>query len=165
MFKYQAICDVCGWKFEASMLRKRWDGFMVCEKDWEPRNILDFYRPRSDAHKLPWTRPESSNDGSWTPSVTGITGTYTLSASYIVDVNNVVTYRIVIVPTTATVGTSPTFSLPTGTVSTDRKGVALTSNGTRLGVVTAAATIVSPNFSLGISPQVSLTISGSYTKA
>lgn len=58
---YNAICDVCGWKMDASLLQKRWDGLMVCEKDWEPRNILDFYRPRLDAHLLPFTRPD--NDG------------------------------------------------------------------------------------------------------
>jgi hypothetical protein len=34
---------------------------MVCKADWEPRNILDFYQPANDSHKLPYTRPD--NDG------------------------------------------------------------------------------------------------------
>lgn len=56
-YEYNAECDVCGWKYPASELLQRWDGYMVCKGDWEPRNILDFYEPRSDAHLLPFTRP------------------------------------------------------------------------------------------------------------
>jgi hypothetical protein len=36
-----AICDCCGFKFKHSQLRKRWDGAMVCSKDWEPRHPQD----------------------------------------------------------------------------------------------------------------------------
>lgn len=32
------ICAECGMKFRMSELRKRWDGFLVCRKDWEPRH-------------------------------------------------------------------------------------------------------------------------------
>lgn len=162
---YSAICDVCGFKLKASMLKQRWDGLMVCKEDWEPRNILDFYRPRNDTHRLPWTRPDSSVDGSWTPTLSGITGSPTVTASYIVDVNNVVNYKIVIIPTANSVGTNPTFSLPVGTVATDKHGVAITSMGVRLGTVNAGATIASPNFSLTLSPLLTLTVSGSYIKA
>jgi len=58
-FGYNSICDVCGFKFKASMLRKRWDGFMVCKGDYEMRHPMDFYTTRNDAHLLPWTRPDS----------------------------------------------------------------------------------------------------------
>jgi hypothetical protein len=42
------ICDVCGFKLKASQLRKRWDGLMVCEKDWESRHPQDYVRGRRD---------------------------------------------------------------------------------------------------------------------
>lgn len=57
-FGYNAICDVCGFKFKASMLSKRWDGLMVCRHDYEMRHPMDFYTTRNDTHLLPWTRPE-----------------------------------------------------------------------------------------------------------
>lgn len=57
-YNYNVICDVCGFKFKASMLRKRWDGLMVCKHDFEMRHPMDFYTTRNDAHLLPWTRPD-----------------------------------------------------------------------------------------------------------
>ena len=41
---YNAYCDVCGFKFKASELKDRWDGYKVCEKDYEPRHPQDFVR-------------------------------------------------------------------------------------------------------------------------
>jgi hypothetical protein len=58
-FGYNAICDVCGFKFKASQLSKRWDGMMVCKHDYEVRHSLDFYTTKNDAHLLPWTRSDS----------------------------------------------------------------------------------------------------------
>lgn len=62
-FEYNAICDVCRFVYKNYELRKRWDGLMVCEKDWEPRHELDFYKPRNDTHKLPFTSPDDDNLG------------------------------------------------------------------------------------------------------
>lgn len=59
-FGYNANCDVCGFKHKASQLRKRWDGLMVCVKDFELRHPMDFYTTRNDAHLLPWTRSDSN---------------------------------------------------------------------------------------------------------
>jgi len=56
--KYNTICDVCGFKFKDTDLRKRWDGLMVCERDWEQRHPQELLRPIPDQVKLPWTRPE-----------------------------------------------------------------------------------------------------------
>lgn len=36
---------------------------MVCEKDWEPRHVLDFYKPRNDTHKLSFISPDDTNLG------------------------------------------------------------------------------------------------------
>lgn len=103
-YQYNALCDVCGFKMKASMLRKRWDGFMVCDKDWEPRNILDFYRTRNDAHLLPFTRPDDNGDNQFTPTVTGFSGTYTITG---VEYHNSATgeyyVKYQLVPTSGTV--------------------------------------------------------------
>lgn len=59
-FGYNALCDVCGFKHKAAELKKRWDGLMVCSKDFELRHPMDFYTTRSDVHLLPWTRPDNN---------------------------------------------------------------------------------------------------------
>lgn len=65
--KYQAenqrnaTCDICGFVYKHYELKKRWDGYMVCDKDYETRHPMDFQRvPRTE--KAPeWTRPEPAD--------------------------------------------------------------------------------------------------------
>lgn len=59
--KYNAICDVCGFKFKNTELRQRWDGFMVCKTDWEIRHPQELIRPVPDQRPLPWTRHEPAD--------------------------------------------------------------------------------------------------------
>jgi len=40
------------------MLKKRWDGFMVCSEDWETRHVSDFIKGSKPVPPLPFTRPE-----------------------------------------------------------------------------------------------------------
>ena len=54
---WNATCDMCGKKFKSSMLKKRWDGAMVCPPDWETRHPQDFVRSVPDAQTPPYTRP------------------------------------------------------------------------------------------------------------
>jgi hypothetical protein len=58
---WKAICDSCGRELKASELRKRWDGFMVCAGDWEPRQPQDFVRGVADFQAPPFTRPEPAD--------------------------------------------------------------------------------------------------------
>ena len=55
---WSAICDVCGFKFKASEMRKTWKGLYVCHDDYEPRQPQDFLRARTDKQSVPWARPE-----------------------------------------------------------------------------------------------------------
>ena len=64
-----ADCDVCGRKFKASQLQKRWDGLMCCHQDWEIRQPQDFVRGVADTQIAPWTRPEPAD--SFIPITTG----------------------------------------------------------------------------------------------
>ena len=51
-----AICDVCGFKYKLSELKKRWDNLLVCDFDFETRHPMDFQRiPR------PETTPSGGN--------------------------------------------------------------------------------------------------------
>lgn len=59
---HNAICDVCGWKFKASDLRKRWDNAMVCGEDYEERHPMDFFRGRPDDQSVEWNRPDSEGE-------------------------------------------------------------------------------------------------------
>ena len=51
------ICDVCGIKIKASKSRHRWDGFVVCDKDFEHRHSQDFIKVRQDKITVPFMRP------------------------------------------------------------------------------------------------------------
>lgn len=60
--QWNAICDVCGFKYKSGDLKKRWDGLMCCKEDWEIRQPLDFVRGVPDNQSVPWTRPDSNQD-------------------------------------------------------------------------------------------------------
>jgi hypothetical protein len=56
--QWNTVCDQCGFEFKSGALRKRWDGLMVCQSDWEPRQPQDFVHGVADYQAPPWTRPE-----------------------------------------------------------------------------------------------------------
>lgn len=62
------ICDVCGFKYKRSQLKKRWDGAIVCSEDWEPRHPQDLIKPQAernnhkDARLLPEIRFVGTNE-------------------------------------------------------------------------------------------------------
>lgn len=58
---WNAICQVCGFKFKANQLRKRWDSLMVCKEDWEPRHPQDLIKQPKEDTSVPWTSPERSD--------------------------------------------------------------------------------------------------------
>lgn len=68
-YEYNVICPVCGFEKKNYELQQRWDGLWVCKDDWEPRNILDLYRNRPDAHQLPFTFPDTDADESNAPDI------------------------------------------------------------------------------------------------
>ncbi len=55
---HNAICDVCGFEYKASVLKKRWDGAIVCRKDFELRHPQDLIKPRSERQNVKYARPE-----------------------------------------------------------------------------------------------------------
>ena len=54
---WNALCDVCGQKFKAEELRRRWDGYMCCREDWEERQPQDLIRLPRERQNAPWVRP------------------------------------------------------------------------------------------------------------
>lgn len=58
---WNSVCDVCGFRFKSTDLKKRWDGLMVCKKDWEPRHPQDLIRIRGETAFPSWTRPEPTD--------------------------------------------------------------------------------------------------------
>lgn len=41
---HAAICDRCGFRFQASQLKRMWNGLRVCSEDFETRNTQEFVR-------------------------------------------------------------------------------------------------------------------------
>jgi len=58
---WNAICDLCGFKFKAEELKLRWDGARVCKDDFELRHPADFIKIPSEQAVPPWTRPEPAD--------------------------------------------------------------------------------------------------------
>lgn len=58
---YWVICDVCGKKIKASHAKHRWDGFIVCDKDFEHRHSQDFIKVRQDKITVPFQRPRPAD--------------------------------------------------------------------------------------------------------
>jgi len=59
MGDWNIICDVCGFKYKSSDIRKRWDNLYVCEDDWEPRHPMDFQKGFKDDQSVPFTRTDT----------------------------------------------------------------------------------------------------------
>jgi len=53
---WNALCDVCGHKFKSDQIRKRWDGLMVCDADFEHDHPQKYLRVREDKIAVPWVR-------------------------------------------------------------------------------------------------------------
>ena len=55
------ICDVCGFRVRASETRKRWDGAIVCDQDYETRHPQEMVRGRHDRQIVSNPRPEPTD--------------------------------------------------------------------------------------------------------
>jgi len=58
---WNAICDVCGVKFKNFELKKRWDGLIVCAKDYEQRHISDFFKLKPEVNNVRDPRPQAED--------------------------------------------------------------------------------------------------------
>lgn len=58
---WNIICQVCGRKFKSDEVKKRWDGLIVCNADFENRHILDFIKVREDDPAVPYVSPEATD--------------------------------------------------------------------------------------------------------
>ena len=68
---WNVICDQCGRMFKDSELQLRWDGFMVCSGDWEPRQPQDYVHGVADIQAPKWARPEQTDSFIILPVSTG----------------------------------------------------------------------------------------------
>lgn len=54
--RWNAICDVCGFKFKSDEIKKRWDGLRVCSADFELDHPQKYLRVQEDRSSVPWIR-------------------------------------------------------------------------------------------------------------
>jgi hypothetical protein len=55
---WNAICQRCGFKHKASMMKLEWDGLRVCQECFELRHPADLIQVREDNPATPWASPE-----------------------------------------------------------------------------------------------------------
>ena len=58
---WNAICQICGFKYKSYQLRKRWDGLWVCQEDFETRHPQDLIKIPKEDSSVPWSRPEQAD--------------------------------------------------------------------------------------------------------
>lgn len=51
--QWNIICDVCGVEYKSSQMRKRWDGLVVCNKDFELDHPQKYIKVHSDFVQVP----------------------------------------------------------------------------------------------------------------
>lgn len=56
-----AICDICGFKYKLSELKRNWKNQLVCPQDWESRNELDFLKIPAEKNNLENPRVEQAD--------------------------------------------------------------------------------------------------------
>lgn len=56
--KRKVSCDVCGFIYKFDQLKKRWDGLMVCDNDYETRHPQDFIKIPEPEKAPDWIRPD-----------------------------------------------------------------------------------------------------------
>lgn len=92
---WKCICDACGRIVKASQLKKRWDGFMVDDRCWEPRQPQDFVRGVADYQAPAYTRPEPSNNFipfTFTPLLIAVSNVITtITSKSVLVVNKIIT--------------------------------------------------------------------------
>ncbi len=59
--EWNALCDVCGFKFKSSEIKRRWDGLMVCSEDFEHDHPQKYLRVNEDRQSVPWARPRPAD--------------------------------------------------------------------------------------------------------
>ncbi len=47
---WKVVCDVCGFWFPSGEVKKRWDGLIVCKKDFEVRHPQTLYKYHQHTH-------------------------------------------------------------------------------------------------------------------
>jgi hypothetical protein len=57
---WNAVCDVCGFRFKADKLKRRWDNLMVCEQDYEMDHPQKYIRVRETGIAAPFIREDNS---------------------------------------------------------------------------------------------------------
>jgi hypothetical protein len=60
--QWNVICDVCGKRYKIGEVRKRWDGLLVCNKDFEQDHPQKYLRVRETGQAVPIIRDEPLDD-------------------------------------------------------------------------------------------------------
>ena len=72
---WNALCDVCGFKFKALDLKRDWRGLMVCKDDYELRHESDFLRVQKEKITVEFSRPYPVQD-TYTGYICSVSGRY-----------------------------------------------------------------------------------------
>ena len=58
---WNALCDICGFKYKMSELKETWDGYQACPQDWNIRQPQDYVKGVQDNQSVPVSWPDPPN--------------------------------------------------------------------------------------------------------
>lgn len=67
---FNAICDICGFKFKRGEMRLNWKNQLVCYEDYEEKHPQLILKPRRDRQAVKDARPRQGTDTLLDPSFT-----------------------------------------------------------------------------------------------
>lgn len=71
---WNAVCDVCGFRWKAELIKERWDSLRTCPECFELRNPLDLIRTPLENTTVPYQRPEQGISDYFTCTYSGSQG-------------------------------------------------------------------------------------------
>lgn len=73
--QWKIACDICGWRFPSSVIKKRWDGQLTCPADFEHDHPQKYIRAIADPKPVP-----SDMIRRWQDEYVGVCTAYTSQA-------------------------------------------------------------------------------------
>lgn len=94
--QWNVICDVCGKRYKIGQVRKRWDGLIVCDQDFEQDHPQKYLRVRETGQAVPIIRDEPQDNFRLVCDLAGTSGYASWAVAGCAVANNAISIELLI---------------------------------------------------------------------